>query len=109
MKLPTEMTFYHDDDTPFVVRFDYDKGEDQWFDAKAGVGSPGYDPSVSITEVRFADKWESPEVYPQMDWERMEQEVLEKLIELEADEQAARDEAEYDAFNELMALARREK
>ena len=102
MKLPTELELRDQDDNPFRVRFDYDKGEQQWFDARAGVGSPGYDPSVCITEVNWGSKWELPEVYPQLDIEACEQEVMDKLIELEAEEQAARDDAEYSAFREYM-------
>ena len=98
MKLPAEMTLFCGD-TEFRARFDYDRGEEQWFDARAGVGSPGHDPSVSITEVNFGAGWESPEVYPQLNVETCEQEILEKLADLEADENAARDEAEYNAFN----------
>ena len=99
MKLPTEMELWHDD-TQFRVRFDYDRGEEQWFDARAGVGSPGYPPSVSINEVNFGGKWEAPENFPQINLDACEQEVMEKLADLEADEQAARDEAECNALNE---------
>ena len=99
MKLPTELELWHED-TPFRVRFDYDRGEQQWFDARAGVGSPGYDPFVEITEVNFGAGWESPDAYPQINLDACEDEVLEKLAALEADEQAARDEAEYGAWNE---------
>jgi hypothetical protein len=99
MKLPTEMELWHED-TPFRVRFDYDRGERQWFDARAGIGSPGYDPSVSINEVNVGNGWESPETYPQLDIDACECEVMEKLADLEASEQAERDEAEYNARNE---------
>ena len=99
MKLPNEMELFHDD-TAFRVRFDYDKGERQWFDAKAGVGSPGYDPSVCINEVNFGAGWDSPDNFPQLNMDACESEVMEKLADLEADEQAARDEAEYNAFQE---------
>ncbi len=34
-----------------AVTFGYDPGEPQWFDARAGVGSPGYPPSVEWIEV----------------------------------------------------------
>ena len=99
MKLQTELELWHED-KPFRVRFDYDRGEDQWFDARAGVGSPGHDPSVCINEVNFGAGWESPDVYPQLNLEQCEAEVMEKLADLEADENAARDEAEYNAWNE---------
>jgi len=97
MKLPTELELCHNDKT-FLVRFDYDRGEQQWFDARAGVGSPGYDPSVSITEVNYGAGWE--EITDHEDVEVWEDIVLEKLAELEAEEHAARDEAEYNAWNE---------
>lgn len=99
MTLPTELELWHED-TPFRVRFDYDPGEAQWFDARAGVGSPGHDPCVCINEVNFGAGWVSPDVYPQLNLDRCEEEVMEKLAELEADEHAARDEAEYNAWNE---------
>ena len=100
-RLPTELELWHDD-TPFRVRFDYDRGEEQWFDARAGVGSPGYDPSVSINEVNFGAGWQSPDDYPQLNISACEDEVLQKLADLEAHENAARDEAEYNAFNERL-------
>ena len=73
-------------------------GEDQWFDARAGVGSPGYPPSVEITEVNFGAGWESPDVYPQLNLEACEQELMERLAALEADEYAAQADAEYAAW-----------
>ncbi len=99
MKLPNELELFSED-TAFRVRFDYDRGEPQWFDARAGVGSPGYDPSVSITEVNFGAGWELPDAYPQLDLAACESEVMEKLADLEADENAARCEAEYNFLNE---------
>lgn len=102
MTLPTEMELWHED-TAFRVRFDYDPGEAQWFDARAGVGSPGHDPSVCINEVNFGGRWESPLVYPQLDIEACEAEVMEKLADIEADKQAERDEAEYNAWNERLS------
>lgn len=100
MKLPTELELTTPDDVSFRVRFDYDRGEEQWFDARAGVGSPGYDPSVSITEVNFGDGWRSPEEYQSADVAEWEQKVMDRLVDLESAENAARDEAEYNARNE---------
>jgi hypothetical protein len=99
MKLPTEIEMF-DGDTAFRVRFDYDRGEDQWFDARAGVGSPGYDPSVFIIEVNFGAGWESPDTYPQLDLDRCESEVMERLTSIESDWHAARAEAEYEMWKE---------
>lgn len=81
----------------FRVRFEYDPGERQWFDAKAGVGCPGYGPSVYITEVNSGDGWQPPENYPQFNVEACEAEVLDRLEELEYAERMARNEPEYDA------------
>lgn len=102
MSLPNELELWHED-TPFRVRFDYDCGEAQWFDARAGVGSPGYDPFVVINEVNFGAGWESPDTYPQLDVSACEAEVMQKLADIEADTNAARDEAEYNAFNERLS------
>jgi hypothetical protein len=104
MKLPTELELWHED-TQFRVRFDYDRGEAQWFDARAGVGSPGYDPSVSITEVNFGAGWESPDAYPQLDIAACEAEIMEKMAALQSDVNAARYEAEYNAWNERVVDA----
>ena len=41
------------------VEFDFDRGESQWFDARAGVGSPGYGPSVEILAFRTAGEYTS--------------------------------------------------
>ena len=92
MKQP-EMELCTDDGQPFVVRYDADRGEEQWFDARAGVGGPGYPPSVCITEVKFGDAWELPEVYPQVNWEAYEEEIMSKLIERDREDEAERVEA----------------
>lgn len=102
MKLPNELTVTHGDDE-ISVRFCYDPGERQWFDARAGVGSPGHDPFVEITEVKVGDAWVAPDDCAGLDIESLEQKVLERLGELEADYNAAREEAEYNLFNERVA------
>ena len=99
MSLPTEMQLF-DGDTEFRVRFDYDRGEDQWFDARAGVGSPGYPPSVEITEVNFGSGWQDPNLYPQLDLDACANDVMERLAELEREDYEERAEAEYNAWNE---------
>jgi len=99
MKLPTELELRDENDHAFRVRFDYDRGEEQWFDARAGVGGPGFGPSVCITEVNFGSGWEDSEVYrspvlsciPKVDFDQWEQEVMDKLIELESDAQEGRE------------------
>ena len=104
MKLPTELEVFIDD-AQARVRFDYDRGEAQWFDARAGVGSPGYDASVSVTEINFdmGGGWELPEAYPELDFDAIEQQVMDRLVEIESEENATRDEAAYNAWNERIA------
>lgn len=75
IKVPEFITLHDDDDRPFKVRFDYDAGEEQWFDARAGVWSPGYPASVELYEVDFGKGWEPLETYPQLNTERIEEEV----------------------------------
>lgn len=96
MSLPTELEFFDADDNPYRVRFDYDRGEQQWFDARAGVGSPGYDPSVDVTEINFGDGWKTPDEVPGFDFAKCEEEVMDRLIELEDSERAEYDERERD-------------
>lgn len=36
------------DDVDLKCYFDFDLGEEQWFDARAGVGSPGYPAYVEL-------------------------------------------------------------
>ena len=98
MKKQPEMEFFDSDDKPFLVRYDLDRGEDQWFDAKAGVGSPGYPPECCVTEVNFGNGWESPETYPQLNLEAIEVEIMERTAADEADYWAAAAEAEYEAW-----------
>lgn len=93
MKPQPEIELCLDDGTTFKARYDADPGEDQWFDARAGVGSPGYPPSVEITEVNFGGGWETPDAYEQINWQAYEQEIMDRLAESEAEEEAARAEA----------------
>jgi hypothetical protein len=101
--LPDEMELSHGD-TTFKVRYDYDRGEEQWFDARAGVGSPGYDPFVEITEVNFGNGWQAPDMYPQFDANACAPEVMAKLADIEADYWEAQADAEYEAWQENKRL-----
>ena len=96
MELPTELQMWHAD-TEFRARFDYDPGETERFDAQAGVGNPGREPSVKIQEVNFGAGWESPAAHPHLDLALLEGEVMQKLADLEEDERAQYDDAAYSA------------
>ena len=81
MNLPTEIELFRSDES-FFVRYEYDEGESEWFDAKAGVGSPGYAPFVEIYEANFGDGWKTVDLFPDVDWPKYEDEVLGKVFEL---------------------------
>ena len=97
MKLPDELSVTVGDGE-FLVRYGYDRGEDQWFDARAGVGSPGCPAEVWITEVQINGEWFDADSVPSFDLDRAEDALSEKIADLEAAENAARDEAEYNAL-----------
>ena len=98
LKTPDHYVVYLDDDSELWVRADYDQGEDQWFDARAGVGSPGYPASVELTEVSFdrGSTWAAPDKYPQLNIEALEQSVMDQIDALWDAEDAAL-EASYEA------------
>lgn len=82
IKVPEFIEMHDDDDRPFKVRFDYDPGEEQWFDARAGVGSPGYPAGVEVYEVDFGKGWEPIENYPQLNVQACEQAVMDHIDKL---------------------------
>lgn len=79
---PEFITLRDDDDLSFKVRFDYDPGEEQWFDARIGCGSPGYPACIEIYEVDFGNGWEPLEKYPELNVAQMEEEVLKAINDL---------------------------
>ena len=81
IKVPAFFTLWHED-TEFKASFDYDPGEDQWFDARAGVGSPGYPAIVCINEVDFGNGWEQLEKYPQLNLDACEQQIMDEIDKL---------------------------
>jgi hypothetical protein len=101
MKLPDLTVTLNDDE--IACRYEYDPGEDQWFDARAGVGSPGYPAAVFVTEVCVGGEWidTGDERFTQEQRDRWDQQVSDKLDEHFASEHAARDEAEYAAYQEM--------
>ena len=103
MALPSELEVLHGDGT-ILVRFDADRGEEQWFDARAGVGSPGYPPSVEITEVNLGAGWTTPDAHPELDLDALADQVMEKLGEAEEADNAAQTESEYQAWQESKTI-----
>jgi hypothetical protein len=62
-------------DVEVKAYFDFDPGEEQWFDGKAGVGSPGYPPSLELDHVEPAMELTPEEV------DAVEQELMGKITE----------------------------
>lgn len=79
-----------DEGVEFKVYFDYDKGEEQWFDARAGVGSPGYPPSIEILATATEVDFEDLNVYPQLNLDAIYNDIADMI---QAAEEG--DEAEY--------------
>lgn len=90
MSVPEFVTCETDEGVEFKVYFDYDPGEDQWFDARAGVGSPGYPSSIEITGVDFGCGRESVNVSHQLNLDAIHNQIVDTVQAAEND-----DEAEY--------------
>ena len=101
-----EREMFLSDDREVIVRYDYDPGESQWFDAKAGVGSPGYNAEVCITEINLGDGFVSIDKsgLDDAEIERLEDRLMVEISEEEEKINAERDEAEYNAWNEKLSL-----
>ena len=101
-----EREMFFSDDSEVIVRYDYDPGESQWFDAKAGVGSPGYNAEVCITEINLGDGFVSIDKsgLDDAEIERLEDRLMVDISEEEEKINAERDEAEYNAWNEKLSL-----
>lgn len=90
MNYPDHIVWEIDDGTEIKVYFEYDPGEAQWFDARAGVGSPGYPASIQIKEVDFGCGREDVNVYPQLNLDAIHNQIADTVQAAEND-----DEAEY--------------
>ena len=99
MKVPPELTLdlYGD---PVQVRFDYEPGESQWFDARAGVGSPGSDPCVEINEINMGTGWIGPDDINENDLEALQDRLWDKIGEMYQEHEECRADALYDAMKE---------
>ena len=97
MTAAPEKTLFLHDDREVVVRYDHDKGEREWFDHKAGVGGPGCDPSVTITEIDLGDGFVTPDRFglPQRTIDGLEVQLMNRLCDEEEIAEGAAAEAEY--------------
>ena len=62
-------------DVEHKVSYDFDPGESQWFDARAGVGSPGYPAHVEIVEI------DPPIELTEAEADAVEQEIMDRITE----------------------------
>ena len=99
MSLPELTVTLNDQQLP--CRYEHDPGEDQWFDAKQGVGSPGYPSETYVTSVLYGGLWTDAEDFPEAQRDKWHQQIIDQLNDHFAAENAARDEAEYAAFQEM--------
>ena len=101
-----ERVMYLSDDREVIVRYDYSPEERQWFDAMAGVGSPGCDAELCITEINLGNGFVSIDQsgLDDAEIERLEDRMIVDIAEQEEKINAERDEAEYNAWNEKLSF-----
>ena len=101
-----ERDMYLSDDTVVIVRYDYSPAENQWFDARAGVGSPGSDAELYITEINLGNGFVSIDQsgLDDAEIERLEDRLMVDIAEEESESNAAFEEAEYNAWKDSRSL-----
>ena len=87
-----ELELMGDEGEPIFVRFDHSVGEPQWFDATQGVGHPGCDPLVEITEVNFGFGWVPADRLMEKERDAFEAQIVFILELIKAEQQADRPE-----------------
>lgn len=87
-----EFEVLDDDGKPILVRFDYSQAEPQSFDHMRGVGHPGCDQMVEITEINFGSGWVSAEALTEKERDAFETQVLDILEQIEDERDAGRHE-----------------
>ena len=83
-----------------MARFDYDRGEPQRWNGLTGVGNPETPASVQVDDINIDGRWYGRDELPSVDWEDLEQQIMDKIIEIQSEEQADRSEAEYKYWSE---------
>ena len=101
-----ERKMYLSDDREVIVRYDYSPAEDQWFDARAGVGSPGCDAELCITEINLGNGFVSIDQsgLDDAEIERLEDRLIVDISEEESERNAEFEEAEYNAWKDSRSL-----
>lgn len=99
MNIPTELELLQGD-LVFKVRFDYAKAEKPYFNYREGVGSPGNDESVTITEIDDGSGWKHPDNYPGIDIQSCESDVMDRIAALIAEVKNEKADYDYKASKE---------
>ena len=101
-----EREMFLSDDRDVIVRYDYSPAENQWFDARAGVGSPGCDAELCITEINLGNGFVSIDKsgLDDAEIERLEDRLMVDIAEEESERNAAFEEAEYIAWKDSCSL-----
>jgi hypothetical protein len=87
-------------DRSALARFDYEPGEAERWNGLTGVGNPEIPASVEVTEVNIDGHWYGRIDLPPIDWDDLDQQVMDAIIELDDDDAAARDEYERTKYQE---------
>lgn len=101
-----EREMFLSDDREVIVRYDYSPAESQWFDARAGVGSPGCDAELCITEINLGNGFVSIDQsgLDDAEIERLEDRLMVDISEEESERNAEFEEAEYNAWKDSRSL-----
>ena len=101
-----EREMFLSDDREVIVRYDYSPEERQWFDARAGVGSPGCDAELCITEINLGNGFVSIDKsgLDDAEIERLEDRLMVDISEEESERNAEFEEAEYNAWKDSRSL-----
>ena len=101
-----EREMFLSDDREVIVRYDYSLEERQWFDARAGVGSPGCDAELCITEINLGNGFVSIDQsgLDDAEIERLEDRLMVDIAEEESERNAEFEEAEYNSWKDSRSL-----
>ena len=101
-----EREMFLSDDREVIVRYDYSPAESQWFDARSGVGSPGCDAELCITEINLGNGFVSIDQsgLDDAEIERLEDRLMVDIAEEESERNAEFEEAEYNAWKDSRSM-----
>ena len=97
-----EREMFLSDDREVIVRYDYYHEEPQWFDASVGIGSPGCNAELCITEINLGNGFVTIDQsgLDDAEIERLEDRLMVDISEEESERNAEFEEAKYNAWKE---------